>query len=223
MLKCSQSLLSLRILPLTSVPFTLTTVQVPNLVLTHTKRITVWSENRCKQRVNKTMKKLSERIFLCGVFLTRNPEWLGNVLEGLATRPHSFIVSPLFPDSLIYYSIIGPPVRLLFVLAQMKKTNAFLPRIKEMYRKCRPAMRLSNHFYNLKPNSWTYNFVNVSGHNVESSQTWGFRMQCLYYTPFSIHFCSRGVGVKSFSRGDCEWQERLLSTIRSKNSASDEL
>jgi hypothetical protein len=30
------------------------------------------------------------------VFFTRNHEWLGNVLEGLATRTHSFIVSPLF-------------------------------------------------------------------------------------------------------------------------------
>ncbi len=25
-----------------------------------------------------------------------------------------------------------------------------------------------------KPNSWTYNFVEVSGHNLESSQAWGF-------------------------------------------------
>ncbi len=24
-----------------------------------------------------------------------------------------------------------------------------------------------------KPNSWTYNFIDVSGHNIESSQTWG--------------------------------------------------
>ncbi len=27
-----------------------------------------------------------------------------------------------------------------------------------------------------KPNSWTYNFIEVSGHNLESSQTWGFCM-----------------------------------------------
>jgi hypothetical protein len=33
--------LNLRILSLTSVPFTLTTVQVPNFALTHTKRIAV--------------------------------------------------------------------------------------------------------------------------------------------------------------------------------------
>ncbi len=45
-----------------------------------------------------------------------------------------------------------------------------------------------------KPNSWTYNFVEVSGHNLESSQTWGFHIQCLQYTPVSIsnHFSSRG-------------------------------
>jgi hypothetical protein len=35
----------------------------------------------------------------------------------------------------------------------------------------------------LKPNSWTYNFVEVSGHNLESSQTWDFRIQCLHYKP----------------------------------------
>ncbi len=40
--KCSHSLLNLRILSSTSVPFTLTTVQVLNLALTHKKRITVW-------------------------------------------------------------------------------------------------------------------------------------------------------------------------------------
>jgi hypothetical protein len=45
--KCAHSPLNLRILSSTSVPFTLTTVKVPNLALTHTKRITVWGrENR---------------------------------------------------------------------------------------------------------------------------------------------------------------------------------
>jgi len=38
-LKCSHSPLNLRILSSTSVPFTLTTVQVLNLALTHKKRI----------------------------------------------------------------------------------------------------------------------------------------------------------------------------------------
>ncbi len=46
----------------------------------------------------------------------------------------------------------------------------------------------------LKPNSWTYNFVEVSGHNLESSQTWGFRIQFLPYKPVSCHFWSRRVG-----------------------------
>ncbi len=41
-LKCAHSPLNLRLLSSTSVPFTLTTVQVPNLALTHTKRITVY-------------------------------------------------------------------------------------------------------------------------------------------------------------------------------------
>ena len=66
----------------------------------------------------------------------------------------------------------------------------------------------------LKSNSWVYNFVEVSGHNPESSQTWGFHI--LHYKPVSNHFCSRG-GVKSV-RGDCEFQGekllRLLSQLR---------
>jgi hypothetical protein len=41
-LNCAYSPLNLRILSTTSVPFTLTTVQVPNLALIHKKRITVW-------------------------------------------------------------------------------------------------------------------------------------------------------------------------------------
>jgi hypothetical protein len=40
-LKCAQSPLNLRILSSTSVPFTLTMVQVSYLALTHAKRITV--------------------------------------------------------------------------------------------------------------------------------------------------------------------------------------
>ncbi len=39
--KCVDSKVNVHILASTSVPFTLTTVQVPNLALTHMKRITV--------------------------------------------------------------------------------------------------------------------------------------------------------------------------------------
>ena len=41
-IKCLDSRVSVHILASTIVPFTLTTVQVPNLALTHMKRITVW-------------------------------------------------------------------------------------------------------------------------------------------------------------------------------------
>ncbi len=41
----------------------------------------------------------------------------------------------------------------------------------------------------LKPNSWTYNFVEASGHNLESSPTWGFCIKCLHYKPVLNHFC----------------------------------
>jgi hypothetical protein len=43
-----------------------------------------------------------------------------------------------------------------------------------------------------KPNSWTYNFVEVSGHHLESSQTWRFRIQCLHYKPVSNPFARGG-------------------------------
>jgi hypothetical protein len=41
--KCIDSRVNVHILASKNDPFTLTTVQVPNLALTHTKRITVWS------------------------------------------------------------------------------------------------------------------------------------------------------------------------------------
>jgi hypothetical protein len=40
-IKCVDSRVNVHTLATTSVPFTLTMVQVPNLALTHTKRITV--------------------------------------------------------------------------------------------------------------------------------------------------------------------------------------
>ncbi len=53
----------------------------------------------------------------------------------------------------------------------------------------------------LKPSSWTCNFVEVSGHNLESSQTWGFQRQCLHYKPaFQITFAQGRGGLKSVSR-----------------------
>jgi hypothetical protein len=50
-IKCVDSRVNVHILASTSVPFALTTVQVPNLALTHTKRITVqWACEQSKQR-----------------------------------------------------------------------------------------------------------------------------------------------------------------------------
>ncbi len=76
-----------------------------------------------------------------------------------------------------------------------------------------------------KPDSWTYNFVEVSGHNLESSQTWGFRIQCLHYKPVPNSLLLRGGrGVKFVSRG--RWlliaRRKTLRTfvpITSENSA----
>jgi hypothetical protein len=52
----------------------------------------------------------------------------------------------------------------------------------------------------LKLNSWTFTFVEVSGHNLEISQTWGFPIRCLHYKPVSNQSCSWG---ETISRGDC--------------------
>jgi hypothetical protein len=54
----------------------------------------------------------------------------------------------------------------------------------------------SNPYHSQSRAEQTYIFVEVSGQNVEGSQT---------YKPVSSHFCSkRGRGVKSVSGGDCE-------------------
>jgi hypothetical protein len=45
-IKCVDSRVNVHILAATSVQFTLSTVQVPNLALTHTKRITVERGNK---------------------------------------------------------------------------------------------------------------------------------------------------------------------------------
>jgi hypothetical protein len=77
-------------------------------------------------------------------------------------------------------------------------------------------------------------FMNVqfcwgSGHNLESSPTWGFRRQCLHYKLVSNQFCSKegGGGVKSVGRGDCEeqWGKllRLLSRLRPRIRPQDEV
>ncbi len=47
-----------------------------------------------------------------------------------------------------------------------------------------------------KPNSWTYNFVEVSGHNLESSQVWGF----------SIHFLNQRERGSGFLHCKKSWR-----------------
>ncbi len=88
---------------------------------------------------------------------------------------------------------------------------------------------------NQKPNSWTYNFIEVSGHNLESSQTLGFCMDFLncreggmVFDQFSFFLlyrnCKRLREFKEIEisrqicRGDCESQGgkllRVLSAFR---------
>jgi hypothetical protein len=51
-IKCVDSRVNVHILASKSVPFTLTTMQVLNLALTHMKRITVWN-SFCPERFNR--------------------------------------------------------------------------------------------------------------------------------------------------------------------------
>ncbi len=70
----------------------------------------------------------------------------------------------------------------------------------------------------LKPNSWSYNFVEVSGHNLDSSQTWGVHIQCLHYKPFKPLLLGRGGGGNLIKEVTVNSQEenslRRLSQLR---------
>ncbi len=82
---------------------------------------------------------------------------------------------------------------------------------------------------NLKLNSWTYNFVEVSGHNLESYQTWGFHIKCLPYKPIENHFCSGGRGgglyllVDVVNNKEENSEDLIFVSITSKNLASHTL
>ncbi len=66
----------------------------------------------------------------------------------------------------------------------------------------RPNLNIPILYSLLKLNSWTYNFVEVSGH--KSSQTWGFQIQCLQLQTSFKPLMLKGEGSKSFSRGGFE-------------------
>ncbi len=77
------------------------------------------------------------------------------------------------------------------------------------------ALAILQHELLLKPNSWTYNFVEVSGHNLESSQTWGFRIQMFTFQPsFKPLLLGGGGGVKSVSTGEGKLLSQVPPRIR---------
>ncbi len=100
-------------------------------------------------------------------------------------------------NMLIFKSKITSKLILIYAIFQ-----AFLARVSEkrfptwnLLIFCHTTTSFNSH---QKPNSWMYNLVEVSGHNLESSQTWDFRIQYLHYKPVSNHFCSRrGGGSKT--------------------------
>ncbi len=74
-----------------------------------------------------------------------------------------------------------------------------------------------------KPNSWTYNFAEVSGHNLESFQTWGFCMDFLNHREGGMVFyqvfllsplqCTVNEISRQICRGICEQQGGKLLII----------
>jgi hypothetical protein len=69
-INCAHSPLNLRILSLTCVPFTLTTVQMPNIALTHKKQITVLEER--SWRVETQFWKKRQRQSSVGIYIYYN-------------------------------------------------------------------------------------------------------------------------------------------------------
>ncbi len=63
----------------------------------------------------------------------------------------------------------------------------------------------------LKLNSWTYNFIAVSGHNLESSQTWGFLMDFLQHRQGGM--VSYQVFLLSPLQGPNSWKHWSLNTV----------
>ncbi len=80
----------------------------------------------------------------------------------------------------------------------------------------------------LKPNSWTYNFIEVSWHNLESSQTWGFCMDFLNQREgvwFSIRFsfsllCKKCKSLREFEEIEISSQICTEVTVNNKEENS---
>ncbi len=90
-----------------------------------------------------------------------------------------------------YHWATPHPTLLKFMLHSSLRTLNIMPRnLNEI---C-TFMNSGSVHRNQKSNSWTYNFVEVSWHNLKSFQTWGFHIQCLHYKAVSNHFCSRWGG-----------------------------
>jgi hypothetical protein len=68
-IKCVDSRVNVTILASTSVQFTPRMVQVPNLILSHTKRITVWSVKPVFKPMIKPVLRLFFKLFFMGVYI----------------------------------------------------------------------------------------------------------------------------------------------------------
>ncbi len=112
--KCSHSPLNLRILSSTSVPFTLTTVQVLNLALTHKKLITVIDKvaEHPFCYIHCFVLKVCYKFFICWLFLFLPVFQILAFWFVLMLAAHIFVVSFLFRENswinLIKFLMTGP-------------------------------------------------------------------------------------------------------------------
>ncbi len=131
------------------------------------------------------------------VLLTADGRFSGNVLESYCWITSTFTIPCKFHSSIHKrFSGKGPFYLKTFYkdcFQQCSCNDRFSPlKNVDNFNTWRLGDIVTSALYGtaLKPNSWTYSFVEVSGHTLESSQTWGFCIQCLHYNWWNSYKCT---------------------------------
>ncbi len=114
-------------------------------------------------------------------------------------------------------------------LCHFSKKRAYIAKMQHFLAKLQNAsflMRVLPYFRNIrtvstvqKPNSWTYNFVEVSGHNLENSQK-KFRYNAYITNQFRATFARGGGGGSTVKSVQMRKILKTFVPITSENSAS---